>query len=103
MSGTYYIHYRAIGKDGAIRPHGGATVAFRYAEGSLTASIAWCDPKDVFNKKIGRMVATGRLNMYQTCGRCENYIVQIPTTEDAIFKDVINTEIGPLMRDEGYV
>lgn len=57
-----YMHYRRRDAFGTVTdPRGGATVAIKTENGSTSFSIAWCGKKEVFNRKIGRAVATGRL------------------------------------------
>lgn len=59
-----YLHIRHYTPDGKLDPRGGFTVAFE--RNSVDASLlhfamAKCSKKDVYNKKRGRQVATGRL------------------------------------------
>lgn len=63
-----YIHLRGYyiseGKD--PDPCGGATIAFSKTEaGDIEYCIAKCYYKDHFNKKIGRLISSGRLNKNQ--------------------------------------
>lgn len=64
---TKYIHLRQVKSTTGLQARGGLTVAFReipLANGNKSVSIATarCSRNDVFNKKIGRAVAEGRLN-----------------------------------------
>lgn len=57
-----YMHYRNRDARGSVTdPRGGATVAIKTEGNVSTFAIAWCSKKEVFNRKIGRAVATGRL------------------------------------------
>ena len=57
-----YIHRRYI-KDNVIHNRGGSTVAFReLGNGFIEYATSYCSPKDNFNKKFGRIKATGRLS-----------------------------------------
>lgn len=55
MSKVYYQHLRTELK----RP---TTIAYRYGDDSVYYALAECGPKDQFCRKIGRDIATGRLN-----------------------------------------
>lgn len=54
-----YMHYRIRTKEG-IKSNGGMTVAF-IEPGEPIAAIANCSLKDTYSKKLGRMIAAGRL------------------------------------------
>ena len=59
-----YSHFREIDIDtGTILPCGGRTIAFISDDENLPINmgIADCSYKDTYNKKLGRMIATGRL------------------------------------------
>lgn len=61
MNNVEFMHYRS-----ANGSKGGATVAIYPQAATMTAliSIARCGPADIFNKKIGRDVARGRIAAY---------------------------------------
>lgn len=62
-TGTYYMHYRRRDTYGEPLPKGGATLAIRPLQGDqIAVSMALCSERDLFNKKLGRSIATGRLN-----------------------------------------
>jgi hypothetical protein len=47
--------------DGPPEPKGGLTIAqIEFADGSTVRASAQCNPKDTYNKAIGRMIAVGR-------------------------------------------
>lgn len=47
--------------DTSIESYGGKTIASIELDGNIKTATAECSRKDAFNKKIGRMIATGRL------------------------------------------
>lgn len=56
-----FFHVRDFDFDGKILP-GGATYAFRELEpGKIEYAVAYCNRKDNFNKRIGRIKSEGRL------------------------------------------
>lgn len=59
MSQVQFMHYRPVSGDS----RGGATVAILPLEHEPKAliTLARCGPNDVFNKKLGRDIAAGRL------------------------------------------
>ena len=60
MSTIQYLHRRAYSALGPAS-RGGYTVAYCESSGGMIEySIANCSPRDNFNKKIGRDIATGR-------------------------------------------
>lgn len=63
-----YIHYRPADKKDphgvAVAPKGGATVAISEDDTMLHFAIGRCSDRDIFNKKIGRHVALGRLTTH---------------------------------------
>jgi hypothetical protein len=63
-----FIHIRLHNEDGSIASKGGETIAYReLCTGWVDIGVAQCHKdKDVFNKKMGRTVAEGRLNKHPT-------------------------------------
>jgi len=59
---TTYMHYRKFDRMGQIVPKGGMTVAIRQEGHELTVALSECGRKDLFNRKLGRTIAEGRLN-----------------------------------------
>lgn len=81
---TKYIHLRQVKYTTGLQARGGLTIAFReipLANGNKSVSIATarCSRNDVFNKKIGRNVAEGRLNTI----RNGSQLVTVTLPEDA--------------------
>lgn len=69
MNKIQYIHRRKtlpgtnLHGHGGLDSRGGFTVAYREVElGLIEYSIATCSTRDNFNKKLGRDIATGRMN-----------------------------------------
>lgn len=69
-----FLHYRAYSEqeseDGVhfvtpAKGKGGVTVAYTEDEGgqSISFGTAFCHEKDMFNRALGRTIATGRLNV----------------------------------------
>jgi len=59
-----YQHYITRSEyTGEILPNGGTTLAFISDDdgNDLAIGYSFCSMKDVYNKKLGRMIATGRL------------------------------------------
>jgi len=56
-----YKHYRT-------EKHGCVSVAFQSADGRAEMGVAWCSPKDKFNRKKGRLIAEGRLERKRANG-----------------------------------
>jgi hypothetical protein len=94
-----YFHVRD-GFEG-VANKGGGTAAFELQEnGTWKVGIALCSEKDNFNRKLGRLIATGRLKnapTYDIKGK------EHPSFEDA--QDVIWTKQGAVVRnhDEGWL
>ena len=68
-----------------LSPNGGGTIAFYFdpEKNVVKYAASFCNPKDNFNKKLGRIKAAGRL-------KSPNYVKELPCTEDALLKDVIH-------------
>lgn len=66
MSEVKYLHFRAReeGKDGKeqIAAKAGATVAYVEGEEGISFATAWCHPRDRYQKSVGRLKASCRLN-----------------------------------------
>lgn len=59
------MHYRYFNMDMEMSSRGGATIAILPADNNkVLVSIARCNTTDVFNKKVGRAIASGRLIAY---------------------------------------
>lgn len=102
--GTYIMHYRAVyGVD--IMPHGGATLAIRRLdEDRLVIAKALCSRDDVFNRKLGRTIAEGRLNSYfkDVRGTKHIQIVDLKNVDQTRpIKDIVDEAIGQEMTQVG--
>lgn len=62
---TQFMHYRIL-ENGIPTSRGGTTVAIRQLGNKAIVGVSQCALGDVFNKKLGRMIAEGRLNIYET-------------------------------------
>lgn len=58
-----YRHYRHLSEvTGQINSRGGATLAYTdNGDGTFVGAVAYCHPKDNYNKSYGRAKAAGRL------------------------------------------
>lgn len=67
MNEIRFLHIRNHTKEGTLCPNGGATVAISKADSKhYVFNVAHCSDKDVFCKKLGRAVASGRLQKHRT-------------------------------------
>jgi len=67
---TRFFHLRNIDWDnnGNLDSRGGRTFAFREVEmNSIIYAVARCNPKDNYNKRLGRAKAEGRLDSPRYC------------------------------------
>jgi len=91
MDKIQYMHYRSTNGT-----HGGATVAILPLENNkVFISIAYCNPADTFNKKLGRAISAGRLQAALN-GRnnLSNYIREIDVADMNYLKDSVAEELG---------
>lgn len=56
-----YQHHRPTDDKGNLLPKGGTTVASILKDDIEIKAISECSAKDTYRKKIGRIIATGRL------------------------------------------
>lgn len=93
MSKIKFIHRRPIvsinrfdGTSTDYASHGGYTIAYRVIKdaNAVEYSIARCSKKDNFNKKMGRMISTGRLmqgvNKKIVAGSESDFLLNMYTT-----------------------
>ena len=96
---TSFIHYRKFGKSGELDAKGGLTVAIQQwkpAQGNveLTIALAECGRKDVFSRKLGRVISEGRLKVLSAHSPKEDvgdqrvFVVTMPADEPYI-KDFV--------------
>jgi len=58
-----YRHIRNYDFNGDISNRGGITIAYREPTATtIEYAVARCNPSDNFSRKMGRIIATGRLN-----------------------------------------
>ena len=72
---TIYMHYRKFDRMGQIEARGGMTLAADLNGSQLTVALAECGRKDVFNKKMGRTIAEGRLRAALASGDTSKVVV----------------------------
>jgi hypothetical protein len=98
-----FMHYRSVNNDDSINPRGGATIAIHPLNPERAViSIALCTTSDVYNKKLGRNIATGRINAFLS-GRevSENLVFEIPVVNDIQLKSLVDEELGGWMEARG--
>lgn len=91
---TLFMHYRPANI--ATDPRGGATVAIRADGNTALVSVALCDPKDVFCRKIGRIVATGRLAAANKDAGGK-YTIQVSLKDSNLIKNQVAMALAPMM------
>lgn len=69
MNKVEFMHYRKFDNDlyngVSVSSRGGATIAILPGDNGLAMiAVARCNPTDVFNKKVGRAIAGGRLQAF---------------------------------------
>lgn len=55
------MHYRKYTRNGQLSAKGGLTLAIRHVDNELIVAMAECGRNDLFNRKMGRTIAEGRL------------------------------------------
>lgn len=90
-----YMHYRT-----ADKTRGGATVAIYPQDTTKTAliAIARCGPHDVFNKKIGRAIASGRISAF-LAGRPSEHVEQIVVENPDDLKMIVDTHLNEFVAE----
>ena len=94
-----YMHYRS-----ANGSRGGATVAILPDSATKTAlfAISRCGPNDNFNKKIGRTVASGRINAFiKGRSTMTEHINQVAFQDQLELKSLVDAVIGDEMEAYG--
>lgn len=88
MSKIEFMHYRSPAK-----PQAGATVAILPSNDNKTAvvAIARCGPHDMFQKKVGRAIATGRINAWVKDPAANESLV---TFVDIIDRNYLKAEVA---------
>ena len=99
MNQFQFMHYRS-----ANGTKGGATVAILPDAATKTAlfAISRCGPHDIFNKKIGRAVSSGRINAFIK-GRATmgEHINQVTFDDPIELKALVNDVVGDEMAAYG--
>ncbi len=84
---TTFMHYRRYDRFGQYLPHGGLTLAIRLDGNQVKVAMAECGKKDLFSRKIGRIVAEGRLNS----GRADK-IIEFTLPEATALKSFVHNQ-----------
>ena len=97
MSTFEFMHFRK-----GPNSTSGATVAILPADGTAIISIAFTGPEDMFVKKVGRDISSGRIMAYIT-GRNDGARVQeINVTDRNLLKATVADAIQVEMNRKGY-
>lgn len=68
-----YLHVRQIDDEGNLSPNGGLTVAYTCTLTDIILQVARCHENDLFCHRIGRAIATGRLQS----GKVANEVIPL--------------------------
>lgn len=91
----HFMHYRQI-HGTTVDCRGGATLAIKEeGNGLLLIGVARCNTSDVFNKKLGREIAMGRIKSYEK-GR---YGVPTDVDTEKVFHLSVNYTNGKELRE----
>lgn len=91
-----FMHYRKFDKMGQIEARGGMTLAVGMDGTKLTVAMAECGRKDVFSKKMGRMIAEGRLKAALASGDTSRlFVLELPP--ETIAKSFVHNQ--PFVRE----
>lgn len=76
-----FIHLRQFNADrGEYQHNAGTTIAYEVTDNEIRYSVARCNPREHFCKRVGRQVASGRL--------LANKCTVIPATAEQIAKPI---------------
>ena len=106
MSQTYFLHYRHrvdTTEGDTISCRGGATMAIRIAPfNKLVVGVAQCSFSDVFDRKMGRVIAEGRLNAFESDPTRSRHIFVIDEVDPkGDIKDIVDNALGDAMATAG--
>ena len=103
MTKTAFMHYRNFNTYGLPDCKGGATVAIQpAADNKVIVSIARCNQKDVFNKKMGRTIALCRMRSY-LAGKEIPTVFEVEVAEGQTMKSAVNEVLAPEMSELGLL
>ena len=89
------IKYIYLGNRNGSQHNGIVTIGYRFIEDTLQYTVAFCNKKDRFNKKIGRSIIEGRFN--------KNIIEQVNVSEDVRkYQYIKRYIISQLQNNTGY-
>lgn len=78
-----FIHLRLRDNEGNPQPFGGVCIAYDVArgdsakDGDVLFAFARCSKRDIYNKKIARKIASGRLEKWLLTGSSKLHIVHL--------------------------
>ena len=86
---------------------GGTTVAIHVvSETRAIVGLAYCSPRDGYNKKLGRTIALGRVRSYLTDDAYkltpQQMVFEVDTMGAKTFKQAVNQVIGADLGNQGY-
>lgn len=99
--GLYFMHYRRRDSYGGALPQGGATLAIRPMSDKIVVAAAFCSKHEVFNKRLGRTIAEGRLGAYKENSQNRHVFVIDINEPDAPIKEIVDITMAPLMYNLG--
>lgn len=86
-------HYRVV-KDNVINSRGGATLAYTdNGDGTFVGALAYCNPKDNYNRAYGRAKSAGRLKQNSAHNFTltdDDKFFQIETSDSKEFLQIID-------------
>lgn len=82
---TTFMHYRKFDRMGQISAKGGLTLAIEQEGSTLKVALAECGRKDLFNRKLGRTIAEGRL-------RAGTVVAELTLPPETIVKSYVHNQ-----------
>lgn len=97
---TMFMHFRQLdGYNRVSDPRGGATLAFcMVGNSAVKIATAYCNSKEVFNRKLGRAIALGRLET----DRPGSLVTQIEIDASRSVREQVARFFSPSMEKMGY-
>jgi hypothetical protein len=97
---TMFMHFRQLNSyDQVSDPRGGATVAFcMVGNSAVKIASAYCSRKEVFDRKLGRAIALGRLET----DRQGSLVTQFDIDSSRPIREQVARFVSPVMEKMGY-
>jgi hypothetical protein len=76
----FYRHEREKDEKGNVSNYGGKTIAYTVIDDETISGVADCSDKDIYSKKLGRIMALGRL--FKTLGLDTHKAIKIALCKD---------------------